>query len=200
MARLEDLTRGALVKGIDPSGPVTVVDAKWHGTVGVELTYKEASGRLDNRMLYRGDEPALEVVEGAIDRYGDPLDFALNSKLEVDRDLFEEKGEVWAVIEWLATVYHDSKTGVQSCPNLDMDLRATCDWWYRAHQKEATVEKYREWYHARRGNKAYALEEHVGTGSSKDPRHTMRIAFARDPEEKKVVIGYMGQHQQTDAT
>src|SRR5262249_42532625 len=45
MARLEDLTRGAAVKGILPDSLVTVVDVKWHGSAVVELIYKDASGR-----------------------------------------------------------------------------------------------------------------------------------------------------------
>jgi len=32
MARLEDLTRGAHVRGLRPEGPVEVLDVKWHGT------------------------------------------------------------------------------------------------------------------------------------------------------------------------
>jgi hypothetical protein len=53
MARLEDLTRGAAVRGILPDGLVTVVDAQWHGSAVVELTYKDASGRLGSELLYR---------------------------------------------------------------------------------------------------------------------------------------------------
>ena len=63
MARLEDLTRGACVKGIDQGGPVTVVDVTWHGTAAVELTYKDQSGHVANELLYRHDEPRLELVE-----------------------------------------------------------------------------------------------------------------------------------------
>jgi superfamily II DNA or RNA helicase len=61
MARLEDLTRGAQVKGILPDGLVTVVDVQWHGAV-VELTYKDAAGRLGNELLFRDREPTLEVL------------------------------------------------------------------------------------------------------------------------------------------
>src|SRR6266540_880513 len=65
MARLEDLTRGAAVKGILPDSLVTVVDVKWIGTVAVELTYKDASGALGNELLYRNREPTLDIaVEG----------------------------------------------------------------------------------------------------------------------------------------
>lgn len=62
MTRLEDLTRGATVKGILPDDPVTVVDVKWFGSTVVELTYKDAAGRLGNELLYRDREPALEIV------------------------------------------------------------------------------------------------------------------------------------------
>ncbi len=62
MARLEDLTRGASIKGILPDCLVTVVDVKWHGSAVVELTYKEPSGRLGSELLYRDRETTIEVV------------------------------------------------------------------------------------------------------------------------------------------
>ena len=62
MARLEDLTRGASVKGILPDHLVTVVDVSWHGSSVVELTYKDSTGRLGSELLYRHREPTLEVV------------------------------------------------------------------------------------------------------------------------------------------
>jgi hypothetical protein len=65
MARLEDLTRGAAVRGILPDGLVTVLDVKWYGAAVVELTYKDAAGRPGNQLLYRDDEPR--------DDRGDPL-------------------------------------------------------------------------------------------------------------------------------
>src|SRR5215510_746812 len=62
MAHLEDLTRGASVKGILPDSLVTVVDVKWYGSAVVELTYKDASSRLGNELLYRDREPTLEIA------------------------------------------------------------------------------------------------------------------------------------------
>ncbi len=62
MARLEDLTRGASLKGILPDSLITVVDVKWHGSAVVELTYKDASGRLGQELLYRDREPTIEIV------------------------------------------------------------------------------------------------------------------------------------------
>ncbi len=39
MATLEELTRGAAVRGVLPDGLVTVVDVAWYGSNVVELTY-----------------------------------------------------------------------------------------------------------------------------------------------------------------
>ncbi len=63
MSRLEDLKENAAVSGISPSGLVTVVGTKWHGSAALELTYKSAEGKLANELLYRDDEPRFEVVE-----------------------------------------------------------------------------------------------------------------------------------------
>jgi hypothetical protein len=57
LARLEDLTRGASVRGVLPHDAVTVVDIRWHGSNVVELTYKDAPGRLGSELLYRDREP-----------------------------------------------------------------------------------------------------------------------------------------------
>src|SRR5437588_5314033 len=62
MARLEQLTRGATVKGILPDALVTVVDVQWHGDVAITLTYRDAAGRLGNEILYRDRESSLEIA------------------------------------------------------------------------------------------------------------------------------------------
>src|SRR5258708_2680050 len=62
MARLEDLTRGATVKGILPEVLVSDVDVEWHGELAVTLTYKDAAGHLGSEILYRDREPTLEVA------------------------------------------------------------------------------------------------------------------------------------------
>ena len=62
MAKLEEITVGASVKGVTPSGLVTVVGVRWIGDLAIELTYKDASGNLGNVLLYRDSEPNLEVA------------------------------------------------------------------------------------------------------------------------------------------
>src|SRR6516164_6352136 len=63
MTHLEELTQGASVKGVLPGCLVTVVDVRWHGSTAVELTYKGPSGNLGNQLLFRDNEPTLEIVE-----------------------------------------------------------------------------------------------------------------------------------------
>src|ERR1700741_822340 len=63
MTRLEDLQPTAAVRGILPDQAVTVVSIQWFGSEALELTYKGPSGRVANQLLYRHDEPRLEVVE-----------------------------------------------------------------------------------------------------------------------------------------
>lgn len=61
--RLEDLQPNAAVRGILPDQLVTVVSVQWFGSQALELTYKAASGRVANELLYRYDETRLLVVE-----------------------------------------------------------------------------------------------------------------------------------------
>jgi SNF2 family DNA or RNA helicase len=61
--RLEDLQPHAAVRGIIPDCLVTVVSVQWFGSEALELTYKTPEGRVANELLYRHDEPRLDLVE-----------------------------------------------------------------------------------------------------------------------------------------
>lgn len=63
MNKLEDLRPTATVKGILPDCLITVVNVQWYGSTAVELTYKTPAGKVANELLYRHDEPRIEVVE-----------------------------------------------------------------------------------------------------------------------------------------
>jgi superfamily II DNA or RNA helicase len=64
-AQLEDLAKGALVRGVLADRAVKVVDVAWHGTgtsAAVTLTYTdESSGQAGQELLYRDDEARLSV-------------------------------------------------------------------------------------------------------------------------------------------
>src|ERR1035437_5595068 len=61
--KLEDLQPNAAIRGILPDTLVTVVQAEWFGSDALELTYKTAVGKVANELLYRHDEPRLQIVE-----------------------------------------------------------------------------------------------------------------------------------------
>jgi superfamily II DNA or RNA helicase len=61
MTILEDIKPNSQVKGILPSGPVTVLSAQWHGSDVVEVTYRDVSGKLGSELLFRDRQADLEV-------------------------------------------------------------------------------------------------------------------------------------------
>jgi len=86
MARLEEIRRGATVKGVLPDGFVTVVDVSWIGSVAIELTYKDSKGKLANELIYRDQEGDLEILES-----GKPWSF------DSDSDLFRLVSEAYRI-------------------------------------------------------------------------------------------------------
>lgn len=59
---------------------MTVVRAEWHGSQAVTLTYRTEEGAVQERMLFRDDEPALAVTAPARERWsflGDGRPFRL---------------------------------------------------------------------------------------------------------------------------
>ena len=63
MARLEDLTVGCSVLGINGDEPVNIVAVQWYGSNVIEITYKNSRGVPDVRLLYRDDEAEISVQD-----------------------------------------------------------------------------------------------------------------------------------------
>lgn len=61
--KLEDLKPNAAVRGMIPDGVAMVVNVQWHGSDALTLIYRTPAGRVAEEILYRHDEPRLEVVE-----------------------------------------------------------------------------------------------------------------------------------------
>ena len=66
MAKLEELTVGARVSGLDAAGIATIVAVKWYDHVAVEVTFHDQQGHPDNRILYRDAEERLSLVDSAL--------------------------------------------------------------------------------------------------------------------------------------
>lgn len=158
---------------------------------------KSAGGAAGEREL---PEMVADAVDYAEDDFADQLIFALNSKSDGRDSIFEHADEVYSAFKFLATTYYLAKTGEVPCADLDQAARTEFNWRFEANQSKIAMGKYPEWYQCCHEGVVYALEEHLKTGSSKDPRRTMRIAFAWDETLHKVIIGFIGQHQRTDAT
>ena len=61
--KLEEIQPNATLRGIRPDSLVTVVNVQWFGSEALELTYKDPAGQVANELLYRHDEPRLEIAE-----------------------------------------------------------------------------------------------------------------------------------------
>jgi len=62
MATLERLEVGTLVKGLVLDGVAKVVNVEWYGNQAIKVIFEDSSGAIKNRLLYRSDEPKLEIV------------------------------------------------------------------------------------------------------------------------------------------
>jgi hypothetical protein len=61
VARLEDFTPGARVRGVVPEGPVTVVHLEWQGDAEATLTYRDDRGQVGDQLIYLDNEPQLSL-------------------------------------------------------------------------------------------------------------------------------------------
>ena len=139
-----------------------------------------------------GDDDAIavgsvrEAIVLAQETFPDRLLVKLNSKSDQDTS-FESPGEVFDVLAWLATAYGEAPPDLiaETCPG----------WFYKPNQSETTMGRFRDWYQTRVDGTTWELSSHVGKGSSRDPRRTIRIAFARDEANDRVIVGFVGMHQ-----
>ena len=121
----------------------------------------------------------------------------IDGRIEKDAALSDEPELLYASLKWLATTYRDAKAGVERCSDLDKSCRETCQFRYTAHQSDITMGMFASDYEVTYRGAKFKLREHIGYGTSTEPRHTIRIAFFFDEKKQKVVIGYIGQHQMT---
>lgn len=66
MTLLENITKGTYLNGVMPNQSVEIIDAVWHGSDVIEITFKDSQGNPNNEILYRDNEPHLEVVAASL--------------------------------------------------------------------------------------------------------------------------------------
>ena len=127
-----------------------------------------------------------EAVALAREAFGDRLLIKLNSRSN-ENTPFAHPAEVYDALAWLATAHCDG--------NENRIGEACSGWTYKTSQREESIAKYREWYETLADGKTWYLGAHIGKGTRRDPRHTIRIGFARDEENNRVIVGFIGLHQ-----
>lgn len=141
-----------------------------------------------------------EAVEIAKSKFRQELLFSPNSESNIESNPYIYPEKVWEALQWLATTYYPSKMGRLRVTDFDQSIREACGWWYKGDQGETTLSRYEKSYTTRVEGRRHWLEEHIGKGTSFDARYTIRIAFDWDRERRRVIVGYIGRHQQTDAS
>ncbi len=141
-----------------------------------------------------------EAVAMARAKFRQELLFSPNSESNIETNPYIYPEKVWEALQWLATAYYPSKLGRLRITDFDQSIRESCGWWYKGDQGETTLSRYEKSYTTRVDGKRHWLAEHIGKGTSFDARYTIRIAFNWDRERRQVIVGYIGRHQQTDAS
>ncbi|MDE1878101.1 MAG: DUF3883 domain-containing protein [Thaumarchaeota archaeon] len=62
MKTLDEIKPGTYVKGLLPDSIVNIIDVKRHGSEVVEITYKDATGKLGNELVYEDRAEQLEIT------------------------------------------------------------------------------------------------------------------------------------------
>ena len=134
------------------------------------------------------------AIARAEETFPGKLLFALNNKSRKDMP-FQKPQEVFDALSWLATEFHRERPDDVN-PDLTLSIRKACPgWFYKPNQTKTTMGMHPDWYRTTVNGKTFELSNHIGKGTSFDPRSTIRIAFAWDDENEQVVVGYVGTHQ-----
>lgn len=137
---------------------------------------------------------SMDVINAVQKQYEDSLYF-IDGRISKECEQFEELERLYAACTWLATTYRKAKLGVEKCTDFDTSCREVCGFRYSAHQSSVTMGMFASDYEISWQGKNVKLEEHIGYGSSTEPRFTIRMAFFFDSNLGKVIVGYVGQHQ-----
>ena len=126
-----------------------------------------------------------EAIERAQASFPDELIFALNSKSRTNAP-FQRPEEVFKALAWLATEFRRLRLRPEAGRDFDKSIRESCSgWFYAANQSTVTKGQYPEWYEASVAGKLYDLSTHIGTGTGRDPRNIIRIAFDWDEAQRR---------------
>ncbi len=159
--------------------------------------YVGEKARTNGEGMEIGAPPAnvAQVVDRIGRSFPDEIVFALNGKSRKNHP-FEKPHELYQALAWLATEFHRLRPNPGPSPDFDRLIKEACPGWsYKPNQTETTMGMYAEWYRTTVNGKSYDLANHIGKGNSFDPKNTIRIAFAWDDDNQRIVVGFIGLHQ-----
>jgi hypothetical protein len=143
------------------------------------------------------------VLQSVVSDYPERLVVQLN-KQSNKKYRYSDPNEAFTALTWLATDYYEwriRERGSLTHRQLDTELRSRCGWMYRPNQSKETVGEFESWYQTRFRGEDLEIHEHIGKGNTKrQGEKSIRIAFAWHEKTRRVVIGFVGQHQRTRAS
>ena len=143
----------------------------------------------------------FEAITAAEINFPGRLLVSLNAASREDTP-FQRPHEVYAALEWLATEYSDIRLNpLGTDPEFERRLKETCPGWsYSPKQSDTAKNMFKGEYQTTVESRTYTLDQHIGKGTKGDPQYMIRIAFAWDNDLGKVIVGYIGPHQRTQAS
>lgn len=207
-AGLRDSTVALLSENQDLRDEMESLRAELYSSLEMEETWRMAYRSAKNGSSNENEEeetlPQVDTVQAAVElarsRFKQELRFAPNSESNIEDNPFIDPAKVWEALQWLGKTYYASRMGRLRVTDFDQSIKEACGWWYKGDQGETTLSRYEKSYTTRVEGKRHWLAEHIGKGTTFDARYTIRIAFDWDRERRQVIIGYIGRHQQTDAS
>lgn len=143
-------------------------------------------------------ESLMDAYDLAKEWLSDRLLFVLKKRsLDYLRDdVFLEKQILFNALEFLATTYFEQRAN-PGTPRVDLEQASVraCTMRYRDKESKQTMRAYPADFEFQHGGRTYWMEEHLVKGTSRDPQHSMRIGFAWSDQDKRVLVGFIGQHQ-----
>ena len=149
------------------------------------------------------DDVAVSDVAAAVVRADDEFDSLRFLSLAYDSaeaSLYQRPDEVFEACRVLDEL-SSARSSVDS-------LGSSLEEWFLQHnvtysrfQSQTTMGKFRDEYTFPEGEHIWEMQEHLIFGKTgRDPRHSLRVYFAWDDEEKQHVIGWVGTHRRNTKT
>lgn len=138
-----------------------------------------------------------DAIELAEKDWPDKLIFKFNRRSDGKKSVFSRPKEVFFAFKWLAEKLHPSKMGVRQTTTALGSTKFTgilSKWECVLHTGDKIVSHYPDYYHTSVDGVQFSLDEHLKSGGDFNPMNCIRIGLAWHPTEKKIIVGYLGQH------